>query len=142
MRIGRRHPWMGEFSLAALVLALAGCSSTSGQNSFTTASLAPRPEEGMRRDAPRPYTAESEAPRPYTQLGYTPPPPEQRAPYYQPYAQQPSPYSRPYPYGRKQLLTATRRRLLPINSLTRSRRAPSPTRNSRCHSSPIRRPLR
>lgn len=99
MRIGRRHPWMGEVSLAALLLALAGCSSTSGQNSFTTSSLAPRPEEGMRRDAPRLSTAESEAPRPYTQLGYTPPPPDQRGSGYQPYGQQGTPYSRPYPYG-------------------------------------------
>ena len=100
MRIGRRFPISGELSLVALALTLAGCS-TSGQEQFSTASLAPRPEEGMRRDAPRTYTAETESPRPYTQPAYTPPPPQQRTATYAPYGQQqqPSPYSRPYGYG-------------------------------------------
>lgn len=95
MRIGRRCPISGELSLVALALTLAGCS-TSGENQFSTASLAPRPEEGMRRDAPRPYTAETESPKPYTQPAYLPPPPQQRA--YQPYGQS-QPYARPYGYG-------------------------------------------
>ncbi len=41
--------------LSALTIALAGCSSGTSQEGFSTASLSPRPYEGMRHDAPRTY---------------------------------------------------------------------------------------
>lgn len=41
--------------LSALTIALAGCSTGSQENLSSSASLSPRPDEGMRRDAPRAY---------------------------------------------------------------------------------------
>ncbi len=41
--------------LSALTIALAGCSTGSQESFSSTASLSPRPYEGMRRDAPRTY---------------------------------------------------------------------------------------
>lgn len=58
-------------SLLAVASAFGGCA-TSGPD-IQTSSLGPRPQEGLRTDAPRINTAESVSPRPYAQPGYVPP---------------------------------------------------------------------
>jgi hypothetical protein len=56
--------------LSALTIALAGCSSGGSQDTFSTASLSPRPYEGMRRDAPRTYPDGSTSGGTYTEGSY------------------------------------------------------------------------
>jgi LysM repeat protein len=55
-----------------LAASIGGCSTTGSNQPLTTSSLAPRPEQGLRTDPPRAYTAESESPRPWTQPTYVP----------------------------------------------------------------------
>lgn len=108
--------------LSALTIALAGCSAGGSQDTLPTASLSPRPYEGLRRDAPRTYPDGStsggsysdgsygrpyaEAPRRYVDPGQ--PTPREYASYnsgHGPYGSQNiqtgslSPGNNPAPYG-------------------------------------------
>lgn len=84
-----------SFGASALILsglsaALAGCSSGGTQESFTSASLSPRPEQGMARDTSRAYP-DGSSPGTYSNTGGS----YSNGTYGRPYAQAPRQYVDP-----------------------------------------------